>query len=610
MLNYSTPILINWDVEFKDDSLSAGGSHLGKIPGLSKYLNALGPEQDQDLVLIVDGYDTWFQLRPEILLARYHAINERANRRIAQRMPNIGSQPQISQKIVFSAQKLCWPHRPDEMACFAAPPSTLPSNIFGPDTDVYYPYETNPYLHTRQRYMNSGLIMGPVKELRHFFDLAKKHMVEDQHLGSDQGVFSDLVGAQEYQRELLRSKYLTYSQRFLYSIRRVLGLRSEFEVDRDKLLTFDSARETMEMSSDPTQAEIKLGLDYGSELSHATVFAERDADWVFHSAPKNASTFWHIKSQRIGQLPNDLALSKPPLRALEGADLRSEDEVNGRRLWRVETKALGTSDSTWQNIPLYTHLWTGIVPVSIHHNAWQNSMKTLLRQSFWPHMWWQPHASFLLKAHINGPRRPVIRDTGLGEWWSPVERKGGVETDNGTWIGWKDLCGKSEKELFHKGRKYVAEKPKEETKEKKPEDRPKENSAEKSKEEKHEERPSERPAEQKHEEKAGENVGNRPVGESSEHRDGDSRGQAEGHTEDKHDDRPNGSSDNPTGDSEHQDSSGDNHDDSPRQSSGDESKQESQPEHTDQNSQQQDQSRDDQHQGDGTHNHQQVHDHN
>lgn len=79
VLNYSTPTLVNWQHQYNDPGLASGGSHLAKIPGVLRYLSDLGPENDNDLIVVIDGYDVWFQLTPGMLLARFHDINQRAN---------------------------------------------------------------------------------------------------------------------------------------------------------------------------------------------------------------------------------------------------------------------------------------------------------------------------------------------------------------------------------------------------------------------------------------------------------------------------------------------------------------------------------------------------
>ena len=161
ILGYPAAQAINWGMEFNDTKLSHGGSHLAKISGVLSYLQQLTPDQDDDLVVMVDGYDTWFQLRPQTLLDRYFSINRRANARLRK---ELGSRTvdkhNIKQDIVFSSQKHCWPGGPEDPNCYALPPSTLPVDAFGNGTDTDIGNKANPYIKFRPRYLNSGVAIG------------------------------------------------------------------------------------------------------------------------------------------------------------------------------------------------------------------------------------------------------------------------------------------------------------------------------------------------------------------------------------------------------------------------------------------------------------------
>ncbi|KKY27493.1 hypothetical protein UCRPC4_g01088 [Phaeomoniella chlamydospora] len=455
VLNYSTPTLINWGKRFTEDGLSNGGAHLFKISGILNYLNEVGPEGNDDLIVIVDGYDTWFQLGPDVLLSRYNSINRQANDRIFKRLCRSRSCPfdpfsHISQHILFSSQKKCWPHSPDELACHAAPASTLPEDVYGPETDVPYPDDENPFLRTRGRYLNSGFAIGPVKAMRRVFEEAERRMKIDDHAGSDQGVLSDIFATQEYAREILRRKYYAEhpTQRFFLGLSTFVFGRSSFDRDREAVLQPSATKEVLALDESSLTSiqslDYGIGLDYTSELSHVTVFAQRDADWITY--PPSSSTpsrYWNILPMNIKSLPPTFTsfIPPPPL----------------------------PNVTTWDNIPLYTNLFTKTIPLSVHHNAWQRNMKDL-RQKMWGQMWWNPQAFELLAAHAVGPRVPIVSEeiegdeqisrierapmtrtsktTNIKEYWSPVENKGGARADNGTWIEWDDLCGKWAEELF------------------------------------------------------------------------------------------------------------------------------------------------------------------
>jgi len=71
------------------------------------YLEELRLENNNEIVILLDAYDSWLQLRPEVLLSRYKAINRRlyatAEKELGSKTINeVG----VTQSIIFSAQKV------------------------------------------------------------------------------------------------------------------------------------------------------------------------------------------------------------------------------------------------------------------------------------------------------------------------------------------------------------------------------------------------------------------------------------------------------------------------------------------------------------------------
>ena len=162
LAGYPTPTMINWGRVFEDPNLSKGGSHLAKISGVLQFLKKMDSSHDEDLVLVVDGYDIWFQFGPQVLIDRYHELVREANVRIEERLGSKAvKELGIHQSIIFGAQKECWPGTQDDINCYASPNSTLPEDIYGPDTDALVDDPQNPSVRYRQRYINSGTVMGP-----------------------------------------------------------------------------------------------------------------------------------------------------------------------------------------------------------------------------------------------------------------------------------------------------------------------------------------------------------------------------------------------------------------------------------------------------------------
>ena len=424
LLNYPTPTLYNWQ---------GSSSMMAKITGGLAYLERLYSDRDKDLVLIVDGFDLWFQLSPQILVDRYHAINAAAEKRIRnQTGQEAMEQGHIAQKIIFAAQKRCWPGAADHVSCTAVPESQLPMDIYGPDTDIPSGDEKNPYLRIRQRFLNAGFVMGPVKEMRALFERAQEKADADpEQYGQDQSVFASIWGEQEKQRSTLKDAVASASA----------GKTSPLKRD------FLSSREI--------DYEFGIGLDYESALSMPTVFSEYDSQWVTFSNEttiKMANKEDQITHPRAKELQTDIAADKLPFYMLAGAAPHTEP-----KLWLH-----GSSSTKWEHVPLYTNLWTGITPAIIHHNAHRDNLKSL-RETTWDRMWFQPFARTLLDAKMAQPAGPLTVDKSGTRWLSSVadgtvqENGYGAQTDDGRghkgWQRWGELCtAEDQEEIFRDGK--------------------------------------------------------------------------------------------------------------------------------------------------------------
>lgn len=467
---YPTPTIINWGVVFDDPTLVAGGSHLGKIKGVSRWLNTLPSERNQDLVLVVDAYDVWFHLRPDVLLQRYHDINRQANARIRARMGKAMQLEQIQQTVVFSAQKRSWPWTDDDPAAYAVPQSTLPAHVYGPETDVISE-EPLPFQKVRQRYLNSGNFMGPVGDLKRLFNHSLELAEHDRdQIGSDQKIFAGIFGAQEYEREVIRWRHRPRSVRVMHSVKSFFGRGEETILD-----PHPTRRRPQALPG--RQREFGIGLDYWSLLGHPTVFAEEDSAWVSYNDTGSLELQrqieeYRVTSPHVKDLPKDIADSRPPF-------------------WtHTKPRDLPHPELNWGNVPLYSNLWTGVVPALIHHNAHRDNLKTL-RETVWHKMWYQPYARALLNASVLDPRAAVasavyplapLTAASLDRlppgpapfpaknhariqharttYWGRDGRRGGAVKDRwdaskgeADWLSWNELCGSNEsaREVFRDG---------------------------------------------------------------------------------------------------------------------------------------------------------------
>lgn len=342
-------------------------------------------------------------MRPQTLIERYFDTIERSNERITRQLgKKLVKQHGITQKIVFSTQKQCWPWKDEDAPCSAVPTSTLPEDAYGADTDVFYNGTRNPFWKLRPRWLNSGVAIGTVGAMRTLYDEAWKLMQADKNTGSDQYILGQLFGEQEVYRDLLRNNAAP---------------------------------------ADSPPREFNLGVDYESSISLATIFADNDTAWLnWHNTSQidMINTRMGIPNTRVTTLSLDISATEPPFHKLNTS-------INA---------------TTWSHAPLLTDMWTGVAPAIIHHNAWQRDLKSR-RRTHWPSTWWQAQARALLDAEVLAAPAPIAY-AGYGHakraWWPVEDYKIGARADvnatskesGGKWMGFESLCKdeKIAKELF------------------------------------------------------------------------------------------------------------------------------------------------------------------
>lgn len=428
ILGYPAPLIINWNQTFDDPNLVEGGSHLAKIKGMAEYFESMSQSHDEDIVLIMDGYDAWIQLRPQTMVDRFYSINEQADKRIE---TEIGKQTMksnnVSQQVIFGCQKRCWPWTFDDPPCYAVPQSSLPKDIYGNDTDTDVGDEENPYIKYRQRFLNSGVAAGTVQGLRKLFQQAYRQVPADSNFGSDQFIFSHIFGDQELYREILRrDSGLPPNENF--NAAHIEEVRAKAAAHPDGNFEFG------------------IGVDYASEIGLNTVFAEDDTDWVNFADSEQLRRVQDdrgipAESHRLGPIAMDIGNSTPPFATSEPLD-----------------KSEHLPSSNWEHVRLFTDVYTGVAPVVIHHNAHRNGMKSL-RETWWPLIWFQKYIRTLLRTAGDVSDRPIAVKQTKGEWrreyWAMesdkmADRRGVFAKDasTGNWLSFEDLCGAYEDEIF------------------------------------------------------------------------------------------------------------------------------------------------------------------
>ncbi|KAI9686143.1 MAG: hypothetical protein M1822_003798 [Bathelium mastoideum] len=424
VLGYPAPHVNSWasgEQPFEDGYVS------GTLWNILHYLQELQPERDGDLVIVSSGYDSWFQLPPDVLIQRYHHINEEANMRIRKQMGRAVEAEGISQTIIFSADKRCRPNNKKELACYAVPESPVSQKIYDRRVDPKAAQSPEYLLGTtRPKYLKYGTVVGPVKEMRALYRQAGKKANAYGSKTDLQRIFNEIFGEQEYQRQVMTARHS-----------RTKGLTAWIQSQRrmEKGFAPDPSYQIMDYYRGKP-LEFGIGLDYSGLISSSSFGAEQDFAWLhFNSTSdaRDAAEKIQVKPPRITSLPDDIRHARPPYFSFNafGIDL----PIGGN----------------WYNVPLLTNVRTGVVPVILHENAGRVG-KAGRRDRWWRSMWFQPYLQPLIDANILPSKRPLAVDMkhprGDFIWFDDeVERRGGRD-DDGTWVPWEDICRDANAKVF------------------------------------------------------------------------------------------------------------------------------------------------------------------
>jgi hypothetical protein len=405
ILSYPTPVLIDWAGE---GAFNAAETHLAKIAGPLRYLENLTTIQDNDIVLLLDGFDITFQLSPDVLLKRYFEETATANERlIAKYGKSHVRKHNMHNSILFGPDKTCFPEDIQRLACWVVPQSPLQPDAFGPYTDGW-----GDMLHARPRWLNSGTIIGTAAEMRDMFratqeKIDKTYDPEYVLRNSDQKYFADVWGDQEYSR-ILSHEDVPY------------GIPQE--VQEAGLPVLEEGQKT----------EYHIGLDYRSSLFQTAAGYRNYIAWMTTNRSSFPSTSTSVEPYRI-DLQEDVLQSKKPFAAI------SDDAALQKTSWR--NVSLGFNTVTGQAFPL------------LHFTGDKS-----FRDTWWPRMWYFEEAERLQRASAQIHDPQIGSDLIDGVSWTKnipydeterkIEEKSGAWSDQGEALSWEALCGSHERALY------------------------------------------------------------------------------------------------------------------------------------------------------------------
>jgi hypothetical protein len=418
ILGYPTPVLINYG---EHEEADAYVQHLAKVQGILRYLESIEPsiEWDEDLVLIVDGYDIWFQLRPDVLLERYYAINAAADARAVDTYgAELVAQHDIRQTVVFGPDKLCWPVDFSRTACWAIPEVPQDDDIYGPR------FEINNRNKNPARFLNSGTILGPLEDMKEVFRATMDRIRTNHTTDSDQFYFANVFGDQEYARLARKPELLEQA-------------RSKVYIDREDTHYGSMIRTEPQLSAE-VKTEYHIGIDYESSMFQTIAFWKQHLPWTrvvdAWVPPPDArippSNPWHMR------LEADIQRSAPPFDALHDR----------------------ASHPGWDAVELPYNTVMHIHPVLVHVTG--NMDEKGLRARLWSRNWFQRDAEALRLAQIGRNQTLVASRPIGGLTWSAADMgedsdelewkgRGGAWTDRGGWMSWKGMCKRSVESLYN-----------------------------------------------------------------------------------------------------------------------------------------------------------------
>lgn len=372
-LGYPLPTLLNWDGDFNRKGWHFGGSHIAKLESLlaviEELLTSSEDADEDDLALMVDAYDIWFQLPPSVLIQRYYQLNREAderNRKLWEESNALHASFPLEpprQSIIVTGAKDCQPgaESGSDPHYDLWPQSPMPLDLYGDQTDKdqFAIFDTSHrFARIRPRCVNSGMIMGTMGAMRDALRRAQDKVNNvaraGRQLWSDQALFAEVQGDQEAWRAWTRELASTWNG----------SVATSPESTRH-----DHVESIAAAALRGERFEFGIGLDYNFTTIPPTCSSEDDGDFVeFGDKPALAA-----KSYQAGVRDHVRLTSLPP--ELDAA---------------LELKEGPLSDLRWDLKPLYSDLFFGVTPVGIHHNAYKNGLKPWRLKHWWHRMWFYP----------------------------------------------------------------------------------------------------------------------------------------------------------------------------------------------------------------------------
>ncbi|PYH32880.1 glycosyltransferase domain-containing protein [Aspergillus neoniger CBS 115656] len=439
ILNYPPPTLISYG-KSPPTGHTDYAAMVDRIAGIYNYL-AYNPQiKDEDLVLIVDSQDVFFQLPPEVLIQRFQNLLRENNEKLLRKYGTVtvdrpyrtGSQETIqkySQRVLFAASKECFPGLTLDAGCVTVPESSLPPDAYGWKTDIHPQGHLN-----RPRWLKPGAVVGQAADLKLIYAEVLRFVHQHRNARGDYLAMTQMFGRQEYVRELERRDSANGFMEWLYTL---IGISDASNITGATQPRLESG----------TRYEYGIGVDYESRLFFNMRNAKMDVEWLHYNnvTKTSAVQMQHgVPREKRLLIPSDItpeSLGNPFIQLKFGKDDWLNPPFN-----ETLDKLPNPRNHTWHNLPLMTNIHSASVPALLHVDGDHSVL-----DKWWSEMWYQPWARALLRKYMRTPNGfDAAQSSLLGgqEWWDMRGGRGGLWTDKGEWLAYTEVCGSYDKELF------------------------------------------------------------------------------------------------------------------------------------------------------------------
>jgi hypothetical protein len=399
LLNYPPPTVVDRNQE----------SETGTLQSVLHYLDNDKYVQDEDLVLIVDGERSWFQLPSDVIIKQYERVLEDANLRLLKDYGrNEEHYQRFNQTIVFGADKAC---EGDAISCRVVPQSILTDYVYAKTEDTSSPNQP-------ARYLNSRMVMGPVKDLRVLYEAAMESF--NQQDKTVQAVFATMFAKQQLTRNAASPARRPTGTKFMDYISRPRNKTASHQ----ELATPNSQHH-----------DFSIGLDYTHTLFQPLTHLAQDELMLLPHNNKS-TTF------------STLEHSQPPFWRLDLAKNNPSPHSHASYIKQLALDArldyLPPRTTAWSNVLLLQNTYTHSIPAIVVHGQGANVT--------FNNLWFSPYKRALLRNYVRTTQSAAQYHNSLvggDRAWDVRGGRGGVWTaDEGVWKEWGvgdgGVCGLGE----------------------------------------------------------------------------------------------------------------------------------------------------------------------